>query len=127
MGKKDAWFAVDLDGTLAFYDGYKGKVIGEPIPRMVDRVKGWLEKGRKVKIMTARVGKHEGETEEDIEKQRKMIEDWTEEHIGTRLEVTNEKDYKMIQLWDDRCVQIIPNTGIPVRIKEEEKISSKRL
>ena len=26
--------------------------------------------------------------------------------------MTHEKDFRMIQLWDDRCVQVIPNTGL---------------
>ena len=34
------WIGVDLDATLAYYDGFKGpEHIGEPIPQMVDRVK----------------------------------------------------------------------------------------
>jgi len=121
MVRQSGWWAVDLDGTLAFYDGYKGEVIGAPIPQMVDRVKRWIAKGRTVKIMTARVGRHPDSTSEDVARIRKIIEDWTEEHIGTRLEVTNEKDYKMVELWDDRAVGVIPNTGIPIRMKEERK------
>ncbi len=27
------------------------------------------------------------------------------------LEITNSKDLAMLELWDDRCVQLIPNTG----------------
>ena len=42
-------------------------------------------------------------------------ERWCEEHIGARLEVTATKDFEMIELWDDRCVQVIMNTGIPIR------------
>ena len=30
------------------------------------------------------------------------------------LEITNAKDMDMIELWDDRCVQVIPNTGKPI-------------
>ncbi len=33
-------------------------------------------------------------------------------HIGKELEITNVKDFGMIELWDDRAVQVIPNTGI---------------
>ena len=62
MSRGKGWFGVDLDGTLAFYDGYKGEVIGAPIPKMIDRVKRWISKGRTVKIMTARVGKHPDST-----------------------------------------------------------------
>lgn len=111
---QEAWWGVDFDGTLAYHE--QGEMeLGEPIPEMLERVKRWIAKGRKVKIFTARVGKHDGETDEDIEEQRRLVEDWTEKHIGKRLEVTCEKDYKMIQLWDDRAVQVISNTGIPVR------------
>ncbi len=119
MANRRGWFAVDLDGTLAFYDGYKGNVIGEPIPKMADRVKRWLSEGRTVKIMTARVAPKDSQTPEEVEEIRTMIEDWCEKHLGQRLEVTNEKDHAMIQLWDDRCVQVIPNTGIPVRMEKE--------
>ena len=32
--------AVDLDGTLAYYDKFRGKDhIGKPIPKMIERVK----------------------------------------------------------------------------------------
>ena len=50
------WIGVDLDGTLARYDGWKGpEHIGEPLMPMVERVKAWLAEGREVRIMTARV------------------------------------------------------------------------
>jgi hypothetical protein len=39
------------------------------------------------------------------------IDAWCLEHLGRTLEVTAIKDYGMLQLWDDRCVQVIPNTG----------------
>jgi hypothetical protein len=39
------------------------------------------------------------------------IGDWCEEHIGVRLPITCTKDYGMVELWDDRAVQVIPNTG----------------
>jgi len=52
----NGWIGVDLDGTLAYYDEWRGLYhIGEPIPAMVDRVKRWLAEGRDVRIFTARV------------------------------------------------------------------------
>ena len=39
------------------------------------------------------------------------IKEWCLKHIGQKLEVTNVKDFGMIELWDDRAVQVIPNTG----------------
>lgn len=108
------WIGVDLDGTLARYEGWKGpEHVGAPIPQMVDRVKRWLTEGKQVKIFTARV------CNGDPRGTREVIEQWCFEHIGCVLPVTNEKDYGMTELWDDRCVQVIPNTGIPVSMDEE--------
>lgn len=103
------WIGVDLDGTLAKYEGWNGGLIGEPIPLMVDRVKAWLANGKEVRIFTARVGGLRLDTE-----QIAAIEGWCRQHIGCTLPITATKDYGMIELWDDRCVQVIPNTGIPV-------------
>jgi len=109
------WIGVDLDGTLAHYTGWQGDMhIGDPIPIMVARVKMWLSTGYEVRIFTARVGP-QGKAEHTVDEIRSAIQDWCEKHIGHRLEVTNAKDFGMISLWDDRCVQVIPNTGMPVK------------
>lgn len=106
--RKNGWYGVDLDATLANYVGYK-KEIGEPIPIMVRRVKLWLAIGRTVKVFTARVSKPtEDETIAEI---RKRIEDWCEKHIGQKLEVTNIKDHDLIEFWDDKAVRVEKNTG----------------
>lgn len=100
------WIAVDLDGTLAHYTEWPvDGSIGAPIPRMIERVKAWLAEGRDVRIFTARIAPpNDGE-------QLLKIEAWCEEHLGLKLPVTCQKDYGMIELWDDRCEQVIPNTG----------------
>jgi hypothetical protein len=104
------WIGVGLDGVLAFYDGWKGPAhIGEPIQPMIERVKGWLEDGITVKIFTARVTENEAWRETQI----MLIQDWCEKHLGERLEVTCVKDSACIEIWDDRCVQMIHNTGQP--------------
>lgn len=118
------WIGVDLDGTLARYDGWKGiDHIGDPIPAMVERVKRWLADGRDVRIFTARVdggevaiamGDQNGVAHRDVPMVRYHIEQWCLRHIGAILPITNVKDYGMIELWDDRVVQVIPNTGEPV-------------
>jgi hypothetical protein len=102
------WIGVDLDGTLAVYDNYLGtSQIGEPVPLMLERVKNWLNRGINVKIFTARASLKNPTRQEDIFK----IKEWCIRHIGIELEVTAEKDYGMIQLWDDRCIQVVTNTG----------------
>lgn len=115
------WIGVDLDGTLAEYNGWISEEhIGAPVPAMVDRVRAWLVAGKDVRIFTARVdggevalamGNPAGAAFRDVDRITRIIQDWTERHLGARLPVTNRKDYGMIELWDDRCVQIIPNTG----------------
>lgn len=108
------WIGVDFDGTLAEYRGYANiKKPGEPVKAMVDRVKEWLEQGITVKIFTARVCSLQ--SKEEIEKQRSIIEEWCIEHIGQKLEITNEKDFMMTELWDNRAVGVIENRGIPLR------------
>ena len=105
----EGWIGVDLDGTLAMYDGWHGiEHIGEPILPMVRRVKEWLEGGIEVRIMTARV------SGKDVEFSRFYVMQWCHNVFGKPLRVTNEKDYQMMALWDDRCRQVEFNTGIPV-------------
>jgi hypothetical protein len=107
------WVGVDLDGTLAIYDGWEGpEVIGPPVPAMLKLVKDLLKRGRKVKIFTARVTT-DGTPERAEEARKAMfaIEAWCERHIGQRLEITNVKDFGMAILYDDRCRQVEVNTG----------------
>lgn len=114
-----SWIGVDFDGTLAFYDRWRGEDhLGKPVPLMVKRVQHMLAKGIRVKIFTARVTDDGSKNVENI---RTLIEDWTERHIGTRLEVTNIKDYGMTELYDDRAYQVILNTGKIVIRKKESK------
>lgn len=102
------WIGVDLDGTLAVYTGYEGSGhIGRPIPLMVKRVKAWRKAGIAVKILTARVsGPRDGVIEFQL-----AWQGWSFEVLGEILPVTNRKDYQMLELWDDRAVQVEANTG----------------
>lgn len=114
----NGWIGVDLDGTLAYYTEWKGETsIGEPIPKMVERVKSWLASGIEVRILTARVSPV---STTDIGKVDRVIREWCKKHIGQELKVTSEKDYMMIEFWDDRCVQVVPNTGVALRDLLEE-------
>ena len=102
---KQGWIGVDLDGTLAEYTEWKGpEHIGKPIKKMLDRVKKWIEDGQEVRIMTARAA-------EDVEGYIIPIEDWLEKYGIGGLDITHKKDFEMIELWDDRAVQVKPNTG----------------
>ena len=120
---------VDLDGTLARYDGlewtdYDPAKIGPPIPEMVERVRRWLAKGHDVVIFTARVcvgiGGH-NQKEADIS--RGAIESFCMEQFGKVLEVTCVKDSRMKELWDDKAVSIERDTGriLTIGIAEREE------
>lgn len=117
------WIGVDLDCTLAQYDGWINEHrIGAPIPKMVARVKKMLADGLDVRIFTARVDDGNpsipidddpagGKRYRDVEAIKRSIEAWCLEHIGKILPITNKKDYELIEFWDDRAIQVEPNTG----------------
>lgn len=114
----NGWIGVDLDGTLAHYEnGWMGEfIIGEPVPKMLERVKKWLAQGIEVRIFTARVSEGAGQKAQATPDQiRTAIQDWTEKHLGKRLAVTCQKDFNMMELWDDRCVQVQANTGLTIK------------
>lgn len=107
------WIGVDFDGTLSTYDKFEGEcILGQPIPLMVDRVKKWLKNGYQVRIITARISNVPEVTKSLI---IAHIGAWCKEHIGEILPVVCCKDYGMIELWDDRAIQVHSNEGYPVK------------
>lgn len=133
------WIGVDFDGTLAQYGGWVDAThCGEPIQPMVDRVKAWLAEGREVRIMTARIFPYtrvlqpnepmavpEGDRGKQAFAAACAIAQWCRQHIGQVLPITCVKDYGMVELWDDRAVQVRPNTGAradarPVPLSEDQ-------
>ncbi len=112
--KQTGWIGVDLDGCLAKYEGWvNAGHVGEPVPKMLARVKCWLAEGIEVRIFTARVGPQK-DVNETI-RAREAIEKWCQEHLHAVLPITATKDFQMMSLWDDRCVQVIPNSGVAVQ------------
>jgi len=108
------WIGVDLDGTLAEYNGWVSpEHIGPPVPAMVARVKAALAAGFEVRILTARLREYEAGLV--------PLDAWCQEHIGRTLRVTDRKDYGMIELWDDRAVGVEFNTG---KLLSETKIKA---
>jgi len=109
--KKRKWIGVDLDGTLAIDDteGFVFDHIGPPVPAMLRRVQHWLNEGREVRIVTARVS-HVW-SPRDREFQHELIGSWCRKHVGCTLQVTSEKNGHMEVLWDDRAIQVVKNTG----------------
>lgn len=104
----NGWIGFDLDGTLAVYDGWQGADnIGEPIAPMVELVKKFIGEGVKVKIFTARVSSSNPDRMKSVD----AIMEWSKSVFGQILEMTSEKDYGMIDLYDDRCHRVEANTG----------------
>ncbi len=111
------WIGVDLDGTLAHYDGWQGlDNVGAPIRPMCARVRAWIAEGKEVRIFTARVT----EVEEglsgifaDLADVRAPIDAFCMREFGRKLRITNVKDFGMTELWDDRAVRVVANRGEP--------------
>lgn len=97
------WIGVDLDGTLAHYEG-DVRTIGQPIGPMLARVKQWLAQGKTVKILTARAADPH---------QVAAIRAWLRSVGLPDLAITDRKDFRMTELWDDRAVSVQTNTGRP--------------
>lgn len=106
------WIGIDLDGTLAHYDGWKGiEHVGEPVIPMVVRVRKMIADGEHVKIFTARVY---GLSGDELTKAVQPIAKFCIDNFGHMLDVTCVKDFGMIALYDDRAYHVIPNTGTVV-------------
>ncbi len=98
------WIGVDLDGTLAYHNPNDHIChIGRPIQIMLEKVKLLLRSGIEVKIFTARAAFGRSQV--------RMIQDWLEQNGLPRLDVTNKKDLFMVEVWDDRAVQVVMNEG----------------
>jgi hypothetical protein len=110
------WIGVDLDQTLAIYESgdikkYGVEHIGQPIPAMLERVKTWIENGQEVRIFTARVARYKGQTPHEYFKINLAIKKWCLEHVGHILPLTCSKDFHCLEIWDDRAIQVVANTG----------------
>jgi hypothetical protein len=114
----DSWVGFDLDGTLAVYP-HSFPEIGPPVPIMLARLRQLLDAGIRCKIFTGRVclaPKEIGSYEDQsfqwfVDEQRNRVETWCKEYVGRVLEVTAEKDLRMIALFDDRAIAVETNTG----------------
>lgn len=107
MPPTNGWIAVDFDGTLAHYEHGQYPDLGKPLQPMLARVRLWVENGQEVRIFTARTSQYD----------KDRIQDWLEHYGLPRLDVTNCKDFDMIEIYDDRAHRIEKNTG---RLMDEE-------
>lgn len=124
------WYGFDLDGTLAKYDSWKGiEHIGEPVKPMVDLIRKMHDEGKVVKILTARIAPHkledgtvgesyitipDGEGGANRNYAHQFINDWCHFNLGFIPEIVYQKDHLMLELYDDRVKQVVPNEGLLV-------------
>lgn len=104
-------FAVDFDGTLAFYESWEkqGNKVGAPIPLMLSYVQEWLAAGIEVSIFTARVS--DEDPEENL-RQKNLILNFLKENNLPELEITAIKKKKFDAFFDDKALHVIKNSGI---------------
>ena len=70
---------------------------------MMARVKKWIDQGKTVVIFTARA--YFGKPSID------PVKKWLKDNGLPDLEVTNIKSPDIIEIWDDRAIHVIKNTG----------------
>ncbi len=100
---KQGWIGVDLDGTLAMYSERHGiDAIGNACMPMLKRIRDWLAAGIEVRIITARGGDAS---------LKSFVGPWLREHNLPDLKITNSRDLNLLQIWDDRAVQVETNTA----------------
>ena len=100
--------AVDLDGTLAQYDGWKGiDHIGCVIPEVANAMERAQAEGAEVHLFTARVS-----DPEDAAEAHQVISKWAEANHFNFASITAVKHKFFTEFWDDRAIQVIKNEGI---------------
>lgn len=110
--------AVDLDGTLAQYDGWKGiGHIGCVIPEVANAMERAQAEGAEVHLFTARVS-----DPEDAAEAHKVISKWAEANHFTFASITAVKHKFFTEFWDDRAIQVIRNEGIFVLNELTDKV-----
>lgn len=108
MGNAKRVIAVDLDGTLAHYDGWKGiGHIGCVIPEVANAMERAQKEGAEVWIFTARVS-----DPADAEEAGKYVHEWLVKNNFQFEGITAIKHKFFTEFWDDRAIQVIRNSGL---------------
>lgn len=119
----EGWIAVDMDGTLFEYTTWtKWNAFGAPIKLMAERVIHWvMEEKKDVRIFTARMPlPHEQEIEHVCRNSgekftgvmmKHAIAMHCREHLGFPMRAQCYKDLNTIEIWDDRAIGVVANTG----------------
>jgi hypothetical protein len=109
----ERWLAVDLDGTLCEYDGFKGHdVFGAIVKPINDAMTVRRNSGWKIAIFTARA-----DTVEHAEFVSYFL-------VGNGIEydlITNFKKPYFTEFWDDRAMPVERNEGKFIDANKNEK------
>lgn len=110
--------AVDLDGTLAQYDGWKGiGHIGCVIPEVANAMERAQAEGAEVHLFTARVS-----DPDDAAEAHQVISKWAEANHFSFASITAVKHKFFTEFWDDRAIQVIKNEGIFVLNEQTDQV-----
>jgi len=105
--------ALDLDRTLAFYEG--GGPIGKVVPDMINNINTWLNKGYKISIFTARLSRFNKDGtrrfSQDIERNAQTIRKLLNDNGLPPFEITSDKRPYFTHFVDDKAVAVEPNQG----------------
>jgi hypothetical protein len=103
---------IDLDGTLAEYNGWVGdEHIGDVIPSMKEFILELISKGEEVIIFTARAVDTESIG---------VVSEWLAKNGIPALQITNVKLKKMKSFYDDRAYRVERNMGFDSTGKESK-------
>ena len=87
------WIGIDIDGTLAHYDGWRGPDhFGAVIEPMRVRLEQWRQSGVEVRIFTARA------CDPALVP---SIQRWLDSLELGDIAITHRKDYHLLQVWDE--------------------------
>jgi hypothetical protein len=92
---------------------FNPKIIGEPIPSMLNLVKENIKNGNDIKIFTARVSTY-GSIKRIYDSiiARYYINIWVKKNVGYKLDIVCAKDFKTRKIYDDIAISIKTNEGV---------------
>ena len=118
MANNKRIIAVDLDGTLAHYDSWKGiDHIGPVVPEVANAMELAQREGADIWIFTSRVS-----DPADAEQAGKVVHNWLVKNNFQFEGITAVKHKFFTEFWDDRAVQVIRNSGMFVLNEHTDEV-----